>query len=372
MTTKSCIYGLIAIQEALQRGHGPTFLGSGGSRLLDGNSTYAETLENDLAKFYHAPAGLLCNSGFDANVSIFSCLPQPGDVVVFDELIHASVHDGMKLSRAAACVSFAHNCIEDLTAVLERLKAEHEGVRNGRCNVFVAIETIYSMGGDAAPLGEIVDVLRRVLDHGNGHLVVDEAHAVGVFGPQGRGVASQLGLEDQISVRLHTFGKALACSGAVILCDAVIRQYLINYARPLIYTTFMPFPLLSAIRVSHDHLRQGKTEPLVQHLRRLEDVFHSGLAQTSESLSQSRSHLLRLPEARSRSAIMCVLSSEALDLAAHCRSNGFWVRAILPPTVPAGTERVRVCLHSGNTIQEVESLLVAIAGWVAQKHNAKL
>lgn len=347
-------------------------LGSGGSRLLDGNSTHAEELERELAAFYNAPAGLLCNSGFDANVGIFSCLPQPGDVIVYDELIHASVHDGMRLSRAERRIPFKHNDVEALRTLLVNMQADYEPARSGRCNVFVAIETVYSMSGDVSPVAEMKDIVQNTLGSGNGHMVVDEAHAVGVMGPKGRGLIAQLGLQDQIGVRLHTFGKALACSGAVILCSPLIREYLINYARPLIYTTFMPFPLLTAIRVSHAYLQQGKAKSLVHHMDHLRETLRSGLCDILASLPTQWSHLLQIPATPSPSAISHIMSPQALDLAAYCRHNGLWVRAILPPTVPAGTERVRICLHGGNTIEEVEKLLMVIRAWADRAQKARL
>lgn len=197
----------------LQRGPAITRLGSGGSRLLDGNSTYAERLEDDIAAFHRAEKGLLCNSGFDANTGLFSCLPQPGDAIIYDEFIHASVHDGMRLSRAGQKVAFAHNSVDAFKTVLRGLIDTDDAIANGRRNVFIAVEAVYSMDGDVAPLKEIVEIVHELLPRGNGHLIVDEAHSNGVIGPNGRGLVSQLGLEDQVLVRLHTFGKALACNG---------------------------------------------------------------------------------------------------------------------------------------------------------------
>jgi 8-amino-7-oxononanoate synthase len=195
-------------------------LGSGGSRLLDGNSTYAETLERDIATFHAARAGLLFNSGFDANAGFFACVPQPGDVVVYDALIHASVHDGMRLSRAASTIPFDHNCLvglrRRLTALLEQ--EEHDlgkRLRQGKAHVFVAVEAVYSMDGDITPLRGIVDAVEKVLPKGCGYVVVDEAHATGVLGPQGKGLVSALGLESKVFARLHTFGKALGCNGGM-------------------------------------------------------------------------------------------------------------------------------------------------------------
>jgi 8-amino-7-oxononanoate synthase len=192
----------------------PNFrLGSGGSRLLDGNSTYAEDLEKDIAAFHGAPNGLLFNSGFDANSGFFSCVPQPADIILYDQFIHASVHEGMRLSRAGACIPFAHNSVSDLKVKLLECVKQDVLIKSGERNVFVAIESLYSMDGDLAPIAEIVEAVESLLSAGNGHVVVDEAHSNGIYGLQGRGIVCNLGLENRIFARLHTFGKGLACNG---------------------------------------------------------------------------------------------------------------------------------------------------------------
>jgi hypothetical protein len=184
--------------------------------LLDGNSTYAENLEREICAFHNAEAGLLFNSGFDANAGFFACVPQNGDVVVYDELIHASVHDGMRLSRAGDTVPFRHNCVKDLRRVLRAFKRsgafEDDLVAADR-HVFVAVEAVYSMDGDVAPLQAIVDTVDEVLGPNAGYVVIDEAHATGVLGREGRGLVCELGLEKRVFARLHTFGKALGCNG---------------------------------------------------------------------------------------------------------------------------------------------------------------
>jgi 8-amino-7-oxononanoate synthase len=188
----------------------PNFrLGSGGSRLLDGNSRYAENLEREIADFHHAEAALLFNSGFDANSAFFSCVPQKGDLVLYDEFIHASVREGMRLSRAEFCIPFSHNSVQDLERKLRD--------RKGEGNVFVAVESLYSMDGDLCPLRSIVECVERCVERGRGHVVVDEAHSNGVYGEGGRGVVCSLGLEGRIFARLHTFGKGLACNGGKLL-----------------------------------------------------------------------------------------------------------------------------------------------------------
>ena len=190
--------------------------GSGGSRLLDGNSIYAEQLEEDIAAFHGAPAGLLFNSGFDANAGLFSCVPQPTDLVIYDEYIHASVHEGMRLSRTESRVPFKHNSVDELQKILAFQIAQDQEIEAGRRGVFIAVEAVYSMDGDVAPLSEIVDIVKRLVPRKNGFIIVDEAHSTGIFGLGGRGLVSELGLEDQIFARLHTFGKALSCSGGMV------------------------------------------------------------------------------------------------------------------------------------------------------------
>lgn len=192
-------------------------LGSGGSRLLDGNSVYAEALENTIATFHNAAAGLLFNSGFDANSGVFGCMPQEGDAVVYDELIHASVHEGMRLSRARLRLPFLHNSLSSFREVLQGVLQDDPAVQEGTRNVFIAIESLYSMDGDLAPLSQMVDIAETLFPLRNAHFVVDEAHATGVIGPRGRGLVCELGLEERIFARLHTFGKALACNGGLRL-----------------------------------------------------------------------------------------------------------------------------------------------------------
>ena len=191
----------------------PNVLGSGGSRLLVNGRAHA-ALEARLCKFFDAETALLFNSGFDANVGFFSCIPQTGDVVVCDEYIHASVHDGVRASRARdGQFSFSHNSLKDLRKLLVGLNQDRGALRSGQNSLFLAVESLYSMDGTFAPLREIVDLLDEVFPLKNAYLVVDEAHSTGIYGRQGRGRVALLGLEDRVLARLHTFGKALAANG---------------------------------------------------------------------------------------------------------------------------------------------------------------
>ncbi|KAL4872131.1 hypothetical protein BDV12DRAFT_7036 [Aspergillus spectabilis] len=342
---------------------------SGGSRLLDGNSAYTEELEDFIAAFHNAPAGLLFNSGYDANVGVFSTIPQPGDLILYDELIHASTHEGMRLSRAGKRVKFSHSSPDDLKLVLSAEIAADSLISEGRRNVFIAIESVYSMDGDVAPINEFIDVVDRLLPRKNGYFIVDEAHSTGVFGPRGAGVVQKLGVERRMFIRLHTFGKALASHGAIVLCCPDTRDYLINYARSLIYTTALGFPFLASIRAAYELLAEGETEELQRKLGQLIVYFRSRL----DSLSSSTSSSLEVDHF-SHSPIFSLRSGVPRQLASFCQQEGYTVRAIMSPTVPAGKERVRVCLHAGNTIEEIDGLIETIMMWLQQteKKTARL
>ncbi|KAK5100704.1 hypothetical protein LTR70_001395 [Exophiala xenobiotica] len=319
-------------------------VGSTGSRLLDGNSQYAEQLEQQIAAFHGAESGLLIGSGFDANVSIFTCLPQPGDTVLYDELIHASVHDGL----------------HDFQAKLKLCTSSSQ-------NVFVAVESVYSMDGDLAPLSEMVSIMKEVYPGNNCHLIVDEAHATGIYGPRGRGRVSELGLEQDVLVRLHTFGKALGSNGAVILCSPTIRSYLINYARPIIFTTFLSYPNLAAVKVAYEWLAAGKTETLSSQLTHLIEYMYARLRSLGPLARRLEAGSFTLPDACPQSAIFALMMQQPRELAAYCQAAGFVVRAVMHPTVPLGTERVRICLHAGNTEQEIDALVDRVRQWLEQK-----
>ena len=335
-------------------------VGSTGSRLLDGNSEYAEKLEQQIATFHGAKSALLIGSGFDANVSIFTCLPQPGDTIVYDELIHASVHDGMRSSRATTFLPFKHNCLHDFRAKLNLCTGSKR-------NVFVAVESVYSMDGDLAPLSEMVSIMKNTFPHNNSHLIVDEAHATGIYGPHGSGHVNELGLENDVLVRLNTFGKALGSTGAVILTSPTIRSYLINYARPIIFTTFLSYPTLAAIKVAYNWLEAGRTETPTSQLRHLIKYMYARLSSLAPLARRLEAGSFALPATCPESAIFALMMQRPRELAAFCQAKGFVVRAVMHPTVPLGTERVRICLHAGNTEGEIDMLVERIRLWLEEQ-----
>ncbi|GAA5816449.1 hypothetical protein MFLAVUS_009978 [Mucor flavus] len=322
----------------------PNILGSTGSRLLDGNSSYCQALEKRVALFHDAETALIFNSGFDANAGLFSTVPQQGDVIIYDELIHASVHEGMRVSRAGKRIPFRHSDIVDFERVLKDMVALFPGK-----NIFVAVETVYSMDGDVAPLIDLVRILRKYWPNKeNGYLIVDEAHSTGVYGENGRGVVHELGLQDEMFARLHTFGKALASNGAAILGSDVLRQYLINYARPLIYSTFMSYSSLASIKCAYDILESGDTISMQNHV-------HSIIKRFRETTKLPHGKLL--PSTSPIQGVVLSSNEAVRSLATYLNNKGFNVKPIVFPTVPVGQERVRICLHGHNTVSQVDGLV---------------
>lgn len=256
----------------------PNFkVGAAASRVADGSSDYTFKLEEYLADFHNAESCLLFNSGFDANVAIFSILPRPTDIIVHDSEIHASVHTGMRASRASMIKSFGHNDPESLKKVLLQILQTDPAVAKGEVTVFVAIESIYSMDGDISPATEIVQVVKECLPLKNAVMVVDEAHSNGIMGPRGSGFICHHGLESEFAIRLHTFGKGINATGgeptispnmttprlifiAAVLCPPLFKETLVNYARNFIFTTGPAFLTMATVKASYNVISSDEGE----------------------------------------------------------------------------------------------------------------
>lgn len=311
--------------------------GSGGSRLISGNIPFTEETEQHIALFHHAEAALIFNSGYDANLGLLACLPQKNDLVLYDELIHASLYDGIRLSYATA-YKFKHNVIEHLTELLNR----HS---NAFQNIYVVVESIYSMDGDDAPLLAITDLLKH---YKNVFLIVDEAHAIGLFGEQGRGLCQQLGIEQNCLARIYTYGKALGTHGAAIVGSKVLRHYLINFSRAFIYTTALPLHSIQSIRAGYSALVNSAQQR--QQLKENIALFQKGVKDLKGFI-------------KSYSAIQCLVlgSNTGADaLEQKLAQHSIYAKAIKSPTVKEGSERIRFCLHAFNTAHEIEHLLTIL------------
>lgn len=323
-----------AAQDALARG---VPAGSGGSRLLRGNHPEHEVLEQEAATFFGAEAALFMGGGFQANQAIFSTLPAAGDLVLHDKLVHASAHEGMRISRAESR-SFQHNDVDNARQMARDWRAA-----GGTGQIWIAVESVYSMEGDLAPLEDLAALTRET----DAILVVDEAHATGVFGTLGRGLAHDLNVD---VLTLHTCGKGLGVSGGLICGPRVMIDALINRARPFIFTT-APSPLNAAlVRAALKTL--GSSDELVAAARRRMHHAHDMARQSGVAGTALHSQIIPV-----------VLGDEArtLTMASALQDQGFDIRGIRPPTVPRGTSRLRISITGNVDTADITALFTALA-----------
>ena len=302
--------------------------GSTGSRLLTGNFLLAEETEQQVAQFHESEAALLFNSGYDANFGILSCVPQKGDTILYDALCHASIRDGIRLSFAQA-FSFSHNDVEDL----------QKRIQQATGTIFIVTESVFSMDGDVCPLKKIVNVVKQ---H-NAYLILDEAHAIGVIGNSGEGLAQHLQLHHEVFCRIYTFGKACGCHGSVAVGSTLLKDYLINFSRSFIYTTALPEASVAAIKKGYEIFPklQKERENLAMLIRYFKLAFNKKQSSLTTPIQ----------------AFFVKENEEAKRKANELQQAGFDVRPILSPTVPKGTERLRIILHSFNTKEQLDMLI---------------
>ncbi|MFH0894945.1 MAG: 8-amino-7-oxononanoate synthase [Bacteroidota bacterium] len=310
-------------------------LGSTGSRLLSGNTAFTEELEQWIATRHQAETGLIFNSGYDANIGLFASVPQRGDTILYDEYVHASIRDGIRLSFADS-FSFRHN---DINHLKERLK-------DAVGTIYIAVESVYSMDGDVAPLKEMIDVSLPY----RANLIVDEAHATGVCGPGGMGLVSELKLQEKVFARIHTFGKALGCHGAIVLGSALLRKFLINFARSFIYTTALPMHSLLCIKCAYEQLAEDRNNPV----------------QLNSNISYFRKMIQGVSCGKLGDSLMPIQvlhvsgNQRVTAFAEQIQKAGYDVRAIKSPTVPRAKERLRICIHSFNSENQIAGLAEVI------------
>ena len=334
--------------------------GATGSRLISGNHKVYQETEKFIAQFHQSENALIFNSGYDANVGFFSSVPQKGDLILYDELCHASIRDGIQLSNAKA-YKFKHNDFEDLERLIVNFNESNKSNMSNSSifhlpsSIFIVTETVFSMDGDCPNLEELVAVSNKY----NCYLVVDEAHALGVFGsPEasgGEGLVQMLGLQDQVFARIMTFGKGLGCHGSAIVGSQELKEYLVNFARSFIYTTGLSPHSVATILIAYQHLQLEKES--IEQLR--DNIVH---------FNQEKNLLgLKPMFVRSKSAIQSAIipgNQKVKSIASQLQEKGFDVKAILSPTVPEGQERLRFCLHSFNSKEEISEVLTLLSTFV--------
>lgn len=324
--------------------------GSTGSRLLSGNHKLYHEVEQQIAEFYNAESTLIFNSGYTTNLGFFSCVPQRNDLVFYDEFCHASIRDGISMSNAKA-YKFQHNNLENLQRHLER--SQEVSMKDHA--IYIVTESVFSMDGDTPDL----KALALLSNTYNAHLIIDEAHAVGVFGKHGNGLVNQLQLEDLVFARIITFGKALGCHGAALIGSHDLRDYLINFSRPFIYTTALSPHSLATIHFMYQKLVTLNT-PDVSPIHKL----HQNI-----SFFKSEIKRLQLLELfiESESAIQsCIIegNENVKHISESLKHNGFDVKAIMSPTIPKGKERLRFCIHSYNSKAQITKVIELLATFV--------
>lgn len=301
--------------------------GSTGSRLISGHRKEIDVIENKLADHFGFEASLCFNSGYDANVGIFSSVPQKNDIILYDEYIHASVRDGIRLSYARS-FSFKHNDLSDLERLLKKFKGN---------TIYIAIEGLYSMGGDIADLSRI-DQLASAYD---ACIILDEAHSVGVYGENCNGLLDGKVCKS-VLIKLVTFGKAYGAHGACVLTSKAMKEYLMNFARSFIYTTALPLH-------SYELMLKRATSKLLAEREKLKANVHYFRKKIGvRNLLSDENSPIQMIEG----------SVDNLDrIEKEAAMNNLAIKVVYPPTVPEGKESIRICLHSFNTREEINQLL---------------
>ena len=323
--------------------------GASGSRLLTGNHSLYENLETLLTTFYSTESALVFNSGYDANIGFFSSVPLRGDYIFYDEYVHASIRDGIGMSHAKS-YKFRHNDLDDLKTGIERSLSSAKLEKDAE--IYVVTESVFSMDGDAPDLKAFAEFCTS----NNYRLVVDEAHAIGIFGEKGEGMLSQLKLQKQIFATIVTFGKAIGAHGAAVLGASSLIQYLLNFARSFIYTTGLSPHCVATVISSYEYLIENTQEERQK-------------LQGNIKFFKDKTKKLKLQERfiTSNSAIQsCIIkdNKRIKSVSKKLRDKGFGVKAILSPTVPEGQERLRFCIHSTNSKEEIGLVLELLNSYI--------
>jgi 8-amino-7-oxononanoate synthase len=323
-----------AAHAALERG---VPVGSGGSRLLRGNCAEHEALEAEAAAFFGSESALWFATGYAANSALLSTLPQRGDLIIHDELVHASTHEGMKLGRAET-LAVRHNDADAFEHAVRRWRTA-----GGTGRIWLAVESLYSMDGDRAPLAALIDLA----DRHDAVLLIDEAHATGVFGRDGRGLADTISDRENV-ITLRTCGKALGCEGALVCAPSVVKDFLVNRGRGFIFST-APSPLMAAVAraaLAIVRAQPDLREELWNRVRRAERLLAPLGAQIGGSQIMP---LIVGPDDRT------------MKLADALRAAGYDLRGIRPPTVPNGTARLRIAITLNASPAQIDGLATALA-----------
>lgn len=310
--------------------------GATGSRLLSGNHFLYEETESFIAQFHQSESALIFNSGYDANIGLFSSVPQRNDIVLYDEFSHASIRDGLQMSLAKS-YKFKHNDLNDLEKLLQRFE-------NKLSEIYIVTESVFSMDGDSPDILKLANLSEK---H-NALLIIDEAHSLGVFGNKGQGLVQELTLQDKVFARIMTFGKGLGCHGAAILGSKKLKEYLINFSRSFIYTTALPPHSIATILIAYQELERSQEK--IKKLQENSLFFNQNISSIFNSTNYNSSI----------KSIIISGNERVKNASIYLNNKGFDVKPILSPTVSEGQERLRFCLHSYNSKKEIKEALLSL------------
>ncbi|KAL4968633.1 aminoacyl transferase sphA [Aspergillus stella-maris] len=349
-------------------------LGAGGSRLMDGNYDYIEAVEQEIADYHGVEAALILGSGCDANYAIFEAIPRSGDVIVYDELVHASIIDGMARSLASVRLPFAHNDVDAFREVLLSIWDEQPLVKQGGRCVLIVVESVYSMDGDMAPLRDLIQVAKEVFPAGNAQFIVDEAHSMGVLGERGLGYAEALGLSEEIAIKTHTFSKSFGSIGGVVLGNQTVKNALLNFSRSTVFTAAPCFNQIAAIRAGYALMPQPESDAgraNIQHL--VKRLFARITAHPIWEEANERGIIL-IPvsedweEREMQSQLVMLWTRERYGqwLSFHLDARKYSAFPVMFPVVPKGSARLRVVIHADHTEELIDGFVDAVCEWAEE------
>ncbi|KAF8438893.1 8-amino-7-oxononanoate synthase [Boletus edulis BED1] len=348
-------------------------LGSTGSRLATGNSFESNSIEAAFKHFFRVSSALLMGSCYSANVAFLAAVPQKNDIIVYDELVHVSSREGV---RGSSCASyrFAHNSVASLKKCLLDVLQKHPQVSRGTSTVFVLLESLYSMEGDFCPLTEIVELVETFVPAGHGHIVVDEAHTSATCGPNGTGYVSCLGLNDRVHTQIHSFGKGWGLRGAVVLTSPIVREYLINFATSLMYSTAITYTDIYALEACLSVVSSARGQELRQRLNCLshyarEKLFISlkNVPETILAIDVSDAAVAVSESCTLFSPIIPVYTPRARSLADYLLERGYAVSPLTYPVVRR--PRIRISIHASNTEEQIDAFVNELLAWAERQER---
>ncbi|KAJ2932071.1 hypothetical protein H1R20_g5025, partial [Candolleomyces eurysporus] len=347
----------------------PKLLGSTGSRAICGSTADHIELEDYLAKQFQVEKAMIFNGGYICNLTFFGYAPQAGDVVLYDEFVHASIHDGLRISRAKDhTFSFAHNSLSDFESKLKQILRDYPSISGGLSTLFIVIESVYSMEGDFSPMEEIIALVEKYVPSRSAHIVVDEAHSIGLYGPGGKGLIREWGLEKRVHSAILPLTKGVNFTGCVLTTTPTIYQYLSNYGRSWLFTTSLPHVDLAGIKFCLEVIQTQEADQLRKDVANLSHFFVKTFLESTYDIPKEVLSILNheSKDLHGRglvSPVFPIYTPQPIALQHYLNKLGYNARGLAYPGVPKGTERIRVVIHGRNTEAQIRQFVKSLRAW---------